>query len=143
MFAYTQIGSAALVSLEAAHIHPPAEAHVSETRTESGAGFNWGACLRPHHFNFKEATSVKARLTGSREIVCRAVSLIAAGRFQESPDATPVEFQNGGIVVEGRDAQGGNRYKYFSFEDFRRRFVLENGAPVETIFQINFQTPTK
>jgi hypothetical protein len=143
MFAYTQIGSAALVSLDAAHIQPPPEAHVSETRTESGAGVNWGACLQPHHFNFEEATAVKARLTGSREIVCRAVSVLGAGQFQESPHATPVEFQNGGILVEGRDAQGVNRYKLFSFEDFRRRFFLEDGAPVETIYQIDYQTPRK
>ena len=143
MFAYSQIGSAALVSLDAAHIHPPTEAHVSETRTEGGASVNWGACLQPHHFNFDEATSVKARLSGSREIACRAVSVFGAGQFQESPQATPVEFQNGGIIVEGRDAQGGNRYKLFTFEDFTRRVLLENGEPVQTAYQIDFQTPRK
>ena len=143
MFGYTQIGSAAVVSLDAAHIAPPAQAHLSETRTEGGAAVNWGACLQPHHFNFDEATPVKARLSGSREIACRAVSVLGAGRFQDSPQGTSVEFQNGGILVEGRDAQGGNRYKLFSFEDFRRRFLLENGEPVETIYQIDYQTPRK
>jgi hypothetical protein len=143
IFAYSQIGSAALVSLEAAHIRPPTEAHASETRTEGGASVNWGASLHPHHFNFDEATSVKARLSGNREISCRAVSVLGAGQFQESPQATPVEFQNGGILVEGRDAQGGNRYKLFTFDDFRRRFLLEDGTPVETIYQIDYQTPRK
>jgi hypothetical protein len=47
IFAYSQIGSAALVSLEAAHIRPPTEAHASETRTEGGASVNWGASLHP------------------------------------------------------------------------------------------------
>lgn len=143
LFAYSQIGSAALVCLDAAHIQPPTEARASDTRTEAGASIDWGACLHPHHFNFTEATSVKARLSGSREISCRAVSVLGGGRFQESPQASPVEFQNGGVLVEGRDAQGANRYKLFTFEDFRRRFLLESGEPIETIYQIDYQTPRK
>lgn len=141
-YAYSSIGTATVVSLNADHSHPSAEAHVSETHTES-RGVNWGASLKPHHFDFDEATSVRARLSDSREIVCRAVSVLGAGRFQESPHATPVEFQNGGILVKGRDAQGGNRYKVFSFEEFRRRFFLADGTPVESIYQIDYQTPRK
>lgn len=142
MFAYTQIGSAALVSLDAAHIAPPTEAHISETRTEGGADVHWGSCLHPHHFNFDEGTSVKARTPSGREITCRAVSVVGKGEFQESPK-TSVEFENGGIIVQGSDGQGGTWYKLFDFEEFKNRFLLENGSKIELLLHVGFQTPRK
>jgi hypothetical protein len=72
------------------------------------------------------------------DIICHAVSVLGAGRFQESPSSEPVSFNNGGIIVKG-----GDRYKFLTLETFRRHFVLEDGQAIETVYQIDMQTPKK
>jgi hypothetical protein len=63
---------------------------------------------------------------------------MGAGLFQENDNAEPVKFENGGIIV-----QCGHRCKFFSLEEFRAHFYLEGGVTLESLLQVNFQTPRK
>lgn len=104
----------------------------------SGSRLHWGAHLRPHHFEFSEGSTVRLRMEGRRDVVCQAISIYGSGCFLESDSASPVDFENGAIIVKA-----GERYKLFTFEEFRSRFVLNNGAAIESIYQIDYQTPKK
>ena len=99
---------------------------------------NWGDYLRPHHFRFEEASCVRARIAGRPDLLCSAVSILGAGMFKESESSKPIEFHDGAVIVKA-----GERVKLFLFEDFRKLFFLENGTPIESIYQIDFQTPKK
>lgn len=99
---------------------------------------DWGAPLRPRHFDFSEASAVKLAVPGAARQVYTALSVPGSGRFQESDDSTPVEFYDGAIIVKA-----GDRYKLFTLEDFSERFVLMSGQRVESIYQIDYQTPKK
>lgn len=110
----------------------------SHEEESPGRSLNWGAHLRPHHFQFSEGSKVLLRVEGRRDVTCHAISVLGSGYFLESETANAAEFSNGAIIVKA-----GERYKLFSFEEFQSRFVLEDASPIETIFQINFQTPKK
>jgi hypothetical protein len=138
LFAYSSIGSAAVVSLDAAHIHPPTEAHVSETRTEGGADVDWGD-LRPHHFQFDCAARVRLPRNGRPDVLCDAVSVTGRGRFiGSSEDTNAVSFKEGAVIVKV-----GDRHRCFPFEVFKQNFFLESGEPVATIYEVGYQTPKK
>lgn len=99
---------------------------------------NWGAKLRPHHFHFSDGSRVLLRVEGRPDVLCHAISVLGSGSFLEHESSEPVDFSNGAIVVKA-----GERYKLFVFDEFKRRFVFEDGSPIETIYQIDFQTPKK
>jgi hypothetical protein len=116
--------------------YPSCEPHSDQESTQPS--LHWGAHLRPHHFEFSDGSRVLLRIAGRRELLCQAISVLGSGRFLESESSHPVEFDNGAIIVKA-----GERFKLFSFDEFKERFVLENGAPIETIYQIDYQTPKK
>jgi len=99
---------------------------------------NWGARLRPHHFQFAEGSRVLLKVEGRRDVLCHAISVLGSGSFLELESSEPVEFLNGAIIVKA-----GERYKLFVFEEFKKRFVFEDGSRIESIYQIDFQTPKK
>lgn len=109
-----------------------------DSSSSSAQRLHWGAHLRPHHFEFSEGSTVLLRIEGRRDVVCQAISVFGSGWFLESESAAPVEFLNGAIIVKA-----GERHKLFTFEEFRSRFVLDNGAPIVSLYQIDFQTPKK
>jgi hypothetical protein len=47
-----------------------------------------------------------------------------------------VEFHDGGVIVKWRD-----RCRFLSFETLRKNFVLADGEPIESIYQIDFHVP--
>lgn len=104
----------------------------------SAHSLDWGAKLRPHHFQFSDGSRVLLRVEGRADVLCHAISVLGSGSFLESESSDPADFSNGAIIVKA-----GERYKLFLFEEFKRRFVLEDGSPIETIYQIDFQTPKK
>ena len=99
---------------------------------------HWGDHLRPHHFDFSEGSTVLLRIEGRRDVTCKAISVFGRGYFLASDSSTPEEFLNGAIIVKA-----GDRYKLFSFEEFKTKFVLDNGAAIESLYQIDYQTPKK
>jgi hypothetical protein len=100
---------------------------------------HWGAApIEPHHYTWSYATVVRPMVSAHPDITCRAILVLGDGSFKEKRDSKPVHFEGGGIIV-----QAGSRYKYFSLEFFQRHFVLENGQPIEYVFQIDYQAPQK
>jgi hypothetical protein len=102
------------------------------------SGVHWGDYLRPHHFNFTQASPVCARRDGRPDLVCTAVSVLGAGQFKETESSHPVPFTDGAIIVKA-----GKRVACFTFEEFRQRFRLVDGSEIVSIYQIDFQTPKK
>jgi hypothetical protein len=137
-FSFSQLGGSAAATLDPAHLSRPSLVSPAEDFAQAATGVHWGDCLRPHHFNFEEGTAVLRKLSTSPNILCHAVSVLGAGHFKETDASEPVSFENGGIIVKG-----GERYKFLTFETFRKHFVLEHGGTIETKFQIDYQTPKK
>jgi len=136
-FAYTALGSAAVKPLDPDSLSRSSLASPPEQRSTSSA-LHWGDSLRPRHFNFLEGTAVRPLLTIRPDIVLHAVSVLGAGSFMEKDDSKPVPFENGGIIVKA-----GERYKFFSLEFFQEHFVLANGELIQSLYQIDLQTPRK
>ena len=134
-FSFSSIGNAAAVGLDHAYLSRPS---LNEDLAQGSSAVNWGDCLRPHHFDFTEGTAVRLRITDRPDIICHAVSVIGAGKFKEFDNSVPVAFESGGVIVKGAD-----RVKFLSFEAFQKHFILEGGHPIDSIFQIDFQTPKK
>ena len=144
MFAFTAIGNTAAATMvpdeiaESENLAHPSHTLNARDSTQTSTTLHWGDPLRPHHFRFDQGTAVRPRLTTRPDILCHAVSVIGAGSFKENDDSMPVEFCNGGIIVNG-----GERYKFFTFEVFQKHCVLANGDSIVSLFQIDFQAPKK
>lgn len=137
-FSFTSIGNAAAVGLDHVYLSRPSLHPNNQELAEGSSAVHWGDCLRPHHFEFAEGTAVRLRITDRPDLIFHAVSVIGAGQFKEFDNSNPVSFENGGIIVKGAD-----RVKFVSFEAFQKYFVLEDGQKIDSIFQIDFQTPKK
>jgi len=137
-FSFTQLGNAAEATLDFPPRFGGSPLRHPEALKDATTGVHWGDCLRPHHFNFDDATPVRPRVATRNDIICRAVSVLGAGQFKEAEGSEGVAFENGGVIVKG-----GDRYKFLTLEVFRKHFVLEGGGAIESVFQIDYQTPKK
>jgi len=136
-FAYNALGSAAVKPID--YYPPPRSLAESSTKLDATSpSVHWGDPLRPHHYKFEEGTAVRPRLTTRPDLVLHAVSVLGAGSFMEKDDSKPVQFENGGLIVKA-----GARYKFFSLEFFQEHFVLANGDPIVSLYQIDYQAPKK
>lgn len=125
-------------STDQGHPNSSSEIGCYDGEESAAPALHWGDYLRPHHFDFSQGSVVLLKVEGRRDVVCQAISVFGSGYFLESDSSSPVEFSNGAIIV-----RAGERCKLFTFEEFRGRFVLDNGAPIETLYQIDYQTPRK
>ena len=137
-FSFSSIGDKPPVGHNRRHLSSPSLNSSHEVPAEGSPAVHWGDCLRPHHFDFAEGTAVRLRITSHPFLILHAVSVIGAGQFKEFDNSTPVAFEKGGIIVKGSD-----RVKFFTFETFQKHFVLEDGETIDSIFQVNYQTPMK
>ena len=137
-FSFTSLGNAEAVGLDHAYLSRASLTPNNQDLAEGSSAVHWGDCLRPRHFDFTEGTAVRLRITDRPDLIFHAVSVIGAGQFKEFDNSTPVTFESGGIIVTGAD-----RVKFLPFESFQKYFVLEDGQKIDSIFQIDFQTPKK
>jgi hypothetical protein len=131
----SQVGNAAV---DRTRSYVDEDLGVLENGEAARHALNWGDYLRPHHFNFKDASPVRARMDGKADLVCSAVSVLGSGEYRETETSKPVEFDDGAVIVKI-----GPRVLCFKFEEFRDRFRLIDGTPIVSIYQIDYQTPKK
>jgi len=140
-FATTGIGcQSGNAAVDTSRSYEDADLGALESTRSAKHALDWGACLRTHHFQLgaNECTPVRRRMGGRSDVDYLAVSVVGAGKFKQSDDSPVEEFHNGAVIV-----QAAGRTRFYTFEDFRRMYLLQDGGSIESIYQLGVQTPNK